>query len=106
MAILKLVGAKRFMHKRASQNVIELDGLTDDIKDEKLVQALLNTQRVGADNKAHPVFALVENAEPTQNTEPAEGTKSAVKKKASVKKKARARKRAGATDTQPDAAPE
>jgi len=125
MAVLKLIGAKRFMNKRASPNVIELGGLTDDIQDEKLIKALMDWRRVDADNKEYPMFEPYSGAdndnkdmnmdmdvsdgasdpEPsaeiadTKEKEPkAEKPKAAVKKKAARKKGVRTRSRSKATD--------
>lgn len=64
MAVLKLIGAKRFMNKRACANVIELGGVTDDIQDENLIKALLDWRRIDADNKSYPMF---EECEDTDN---------------------------------------
>ena len=59
MAVLKLVGANRYMNKKASPIVILRDGLTDDIKDEALVASLLNAKRIDTLNNEHPMFELV-----------------------------------------------
>jgi len=59
MAVLKLVGANRYMNKKASPIVIVRNGLTIDIQDEALVTSLLNAKRIDTLNNVHPMFELV-----------------------------------------------
>ena len=79
MAVLRLIGAKRFMNKKASPDVILQGGLTNDIKDEKLINSLLNQVNIDLLKNEHPMFERVEEAPP-------------VKKKSTRKKSVRTRK--------------
>ena len=97
MAVLKLVGASRYMNKRMSHQVIEKGGLTPDIQDESLVKSLLNATYTDALNNKHPIFELVETAQVDQPAEtkaedPVEDKPASVKKKATRKKATRTRK--------------
>jgi len=100
MAVLKLVGANRYMNKNASPLVILKGGLTDDIKDEGLVNSLLNAKRIDSLNNAHPMFELVSATvkvpEPKvpepEVEEVVEEEVAAPKPKATRKKSTRARK--------------
>lgn len=107
MAVLKLVGAQRYMNKKASPIVILQGGLTDNITDESLVTTLLNAKRVDALNNFHPMFELVSDttkvAEPVKHEamvdpdvvdEPVETEVAKPRPKATRKKSTRARKSA------------
>jgi len=63
MTVLKLVGAKRFMHKRANPNVMVLGGLTNSIQDETLVNHLLAATRIDNKNESHKVFEIYEDTD-------------------------------------------
>ena len=76
MVKIKLVGAGRFMHKRANPNVI-LRGDEIEVKDE-LAKALLNSTRTDSLNNVFPMFVVVDTPEvvtiPDENTESKEDT--------------------------------
>ena len=60
MAILRLVGAKRFMNKRANPNVMLMGDATNDLQDEALVNALLGQSTIDPLGNPHPMFEVVE----------------------------------------------
>lgn len=85
MAILKLVGAKRYMNKKVSPNVLEKGGLTMDIKDDALVNTLLSQVVLDTLKNEHPMFVVYEPEEVKTEEKPT------VKKKAVRKKSTRTR---------------